>query len=164
MVDSQELLSTPAAAPKVEVPAPPRPQAVVTRTTSASKVVLLENDEFRDLETQEIKAQDIGDGAVLYSFNGASSPSRVASNRPVFLVLAENESANGANVDVARVQVGKGIRELAFAKNRSASSIPIVVTQVSATVQRLTVKDPLPPGDYVVLLENSNRGFLFQVR
>jgi hypothetical protein len=47
--------------------------------------------------------------------------------------------------------------------NRSASSQPITVTQVSATVWKINVKEPLPPGEYVVLWENSNRGFLFSV-
>ena len=61
---------------------------------SGSKVVLLENSDFRDLEAQEFKSQDIGDGAVLYSFAGDTSPVRIASNPPVFLLLAENDAVN----------------------------------------------------------------------
>ena len=49
-------------------------------------------------------------------------------------------------------------------KNRSASSLPLGVTQVSPTLRKLNVTEPLPPGEYVVLLEKSNRGFLFEVR
>jgi len=156
MVDSQELLSTPVAAP--------RPQTVATRAASASKVVLLENSDFLELETQEINSKDIGDGAALYSFTGDSSQSRAASNNPVFLVMAESDTATGGNVELSRLQVGRGIRELASAKNRSASSIPIIVTQVSATIRKVNVREPLAPGEYVILLENSHRGFLFAVR
>ena len=63
IVDSQELLNS--ARPSAIERAPAPAQA----TTSASKVVLLENGDFIDLETQEIKSQDIGDGAAVYSFN-----------------------------------------------------------------------------------------------
>jgi hypothetical protein len=158
LVDSQELLSTPVTAP--------RPQAVVSRAASGLKVVLLENGDFLELETQEIKSQDIGDGVALYSFPGDSSQIRAASNNPVFLVMAESDTATAGNVELSRLQVSKGIRQMPYsaAKNRSASSIPITVTAVSATLRKFTVKEPLPPGEYVILLENSNRGFLFAVR
>jgi hypothetical protein len=135
---------------------------------SGSKVVLLENSDFRDLELQDIKSQDIGDGAVLYSFSGETSPVRAASRTPVFLLLADNEAdskaATTGNLELARLQVGKGVRELALAKNHPASSIPITVTQVSSTLRKFSVKEPLPPGEYVILLENSHRGFLFTIR
>jgi hypothetical protein len=166
IVDSQELLSTAQVVSKVESAPSPRPQGFFARATSSSKVVLLENSDFLDLETQEIESQDIGDGAVLYSFNGVSSPIRVASNKPVFLVMAESESATGGNVELSRLQVGQGTRQMPYSvtKNRSASSIPISVTHVSTTLRKVNVAEPLPPGEYVVLLENSNRGFLFEVR
>jgi len=67
-------------------------------------------------------------------------------------------------VELSRLQVGKGTRELAVTKSHSASPVPIVMTQVSTTLRKFTVKDPLPPGEYVILLEDSNRGFLFNVR
>jgi hypothetical protein len=158
IVDSQELLSTPASAP--------RPQAVATRATSGAKVVLLENSDFRDLEVQDIKSQDIGDGILLYSFTSDSSRILAVSNNPVFLVIAESDAATGGNVELSRLQVSKGIRQMPYSltKSRSASSIPIAVTQVSSTLRKFSVKEPLPPGEYVVLLENSNRGFLFAVR
>ena len=71
-----------------------------------------------------------------------------------------------ANVELSRLQVAQGTRQLAYslAKKRSASSLPITLTQVSATTRKLNVTEPLPPGEYVVLLENPNRGFLFAVR
>ena len=143
VVDSQELLS------KTEAP----------REVTGSKVVLLENSDFHDLEIQEFKAQSIGDGAMLYSFSGAASPVRPASKTPVFLILAGE-----GNVELSRLQVGKGTRELAVTKSHSASPVPIVMTQVSATLRKFTVKDPLLPGEYVILLENSNLGSLFNVR
>ena len=155
LVDSQELLSSPQVPLKTE--SIPR---------SAARVVLLENGDFRDLEVQDFKSQDIGDGAAIFSFSGAASPVRVGSNKPVFLVLVDSEAAMPANVELSRLQVAQGTRQLAYslAKNRSASSLPIAVTQVSATTRKLSVTEPLPPGEYVVLLENSHRGFLFSVR
>jgi hypothetical protein len=164
MVDSQELLSTAQVVSKPEPASAPRPPAVATRATSGAKVVLLENSDFRDLEVQDIKSQDIGDGILLYSFTGDSSQIRAASNNPAFLVIAESDAATGGNVELARLQIGKGVRELVSAKNRSASSIPITVTHVSSTLRKFSAERPLPPGEYVVLLENSNRGFLFAVR
>jgi len=165
IVDSQELLSSSVAPPKAEVPPPPRPTTTAV-VASASKVVLLENQDFRDLEVQEFKSQDIGDGAALYSFTGDSSPTRAGSKAPVFLVLAETEAAMGGIVEVSRLQTGKGTRQLAYSltKHHSASSLPITLTQASATVRRVSLSEPLAPGEYVVLLENSSRGFLFSVR
>jgi hypothetical protein len=170
IVDSQVLLSKSEVPVKAELSAPPRPKAAAAATpvsvTSASKVVLLENNDFSDLEVQEIKSQDIGDGAVLYSFVGDSSQTQTASNTPVFLVLAESEAAMSGNPELSRLQVGKGTRQMvhSLTKNRSASSLPIMVTQVSATVRKVSVRERLAPGEYVLLLENSNRGFLFDVR
>jgi hypothetical protein len=83
---------------------------------------------------------------------GDASPIRSASKTPVFVVL---DSAG--KVELSRLQVGKGTRE-------RASSVPIVMTQVSSTLRKFTVKEPLPPGEYVILLEGSNHGYLFNVR
>ena len=173
MVDSQELRSSPEAPPeatrKAELAPPPRPQvpapvASAFPVASTSRVVLLENSDFSDLEVQEFKSQDIGDGAVLYSFTGDTSPARIGSNPPVLLVLSEG--ARAENPELSRLQAGQGTRQLAYSVTRkhSASSLPMIVTQVSATVRKVSIKEPLPPGEYVVLLENSNRGFLFSVR
>ena len=145
IVDSQDLLSKTVAAP---APA-----------SFGSKVVLLENSDFHDLEVQEFKSQSIGDGAMVYSFAGASSPIGPAPKTPVFVALASEGS-----IELSRLQVGKGTRELAVTKNHSASPVSIVMTQVSATLRKFTVKDPLPPGEYVILLEGANQGFLFTVR
>jgi hypothetical protein len=155
MVESQNLLSAPQSRPLAATPG-----------TSAARVVLLENSDFRDLEVQDIQAQDIGDGAMLYSFTGDASPARAGSNRPVLLVMADREAAMPMNVELSRLQIGQGTRQIVYSpsKKRSASSIPVIVTQVSATLRKLNVSEPLPPGQYVVLLENSTRGFLFEVR
>ncbi len=165
IVDSQELLSNSETVPKGE--SPPRTREKTTApVTSTAKVVALENSDFRELEVQEFKSQDVSDGVVLYSFPGDSSPVRLASNTPVFLLLAESDAAMRANLELSRLQAGGGTRQMVFSvtKNRSASSVPITVTQVSATVRKVSVRDALPAGEYVVLFENSNRGFLFDVR
>jgi len=167
VVDSQELLANAEVPLKVKVTAPQRPAVTPSsRPTPSSRVVLLENGDFLDVEVQEVKSQDIGDGAAVYSFAGDSSPFRAGSNTPVFLVLAEGEAASGGNLELSRLQVEKGSRQMAYSttKKRSASSLPVMVTQVSSTLRKVSVKEPLPPGEYVVLLENSNRGFLFSVR
>jgi hypothetical protein len=129
-------------------------------------VVLLENGDFEDLEIQALKPEDIGDGAALYSFAGDSSGTRIASGRPVLLVLAETGASVSGNLELSRLQVGQGNRQLVYSltKKRSASSLPILVTQVSATVRKVTVRDPLPSGEYVVQVENSDRAFLFETR
>ena len=155
MVESQNLLSASPSHPLATIPG-----------TSTARVVLLENSDFRDLEVQDIQAQDIGDGAMLYSFTGGSSPSRADSNRPVLLVMADQEALMPMNVELSRLQIGQGTRQIVYSpsKKHSASSIPVTVTQASATLRKLNVSEPLPAGQYVVLLENSTRGFLFEVR
>jgi hypothetical protein len=182
IVDSQVLLSKaeapvrterpePAPAPRARAAAAPAPR-VATPVGSSSKpltsgprVVLLENSDFVDLDVQEFKSQDIGDGAALYSFSGDAAHTRIGSNPPVFLVLADGDAEMG-RPELSRLQAGKGTRQIAYSltKNRSASSLAVTVTQVSATVQKIRATEPLPPGEYVVLVENSNRGFLFAVR
>lgn len=165
MVDSRELISKAEVPAAAELPPPPRPAATAA-VTSDSKMVLLENDDFVDLEVQEFTAQDVGDGAVIYSFHGDSSPTRIGHNPPVFLMLAGGQEAIGQDLEVSRLQVGKGIRQLAYSstKRHSASALAVVVTQVSSTVRKVGLREPLPPGEYVVLFGDSRRGFLFQVR
>jgi hypothetical protein len=165
IVDSQELLSNLEAPQKAEVSPPFRPKASAP-ITAASKVVLLENSDFVDLEVQSFKSQKIGDGAALYSFPGDSSPTRVGSNTPIFVVLAESEAAAEGSLELSRLQVAKGTRQMAYfvTTRHSASSLPIIVTKVSATVRRVSVREPLPPGEYVVILAESPGGFLFEVR
>jgi hypothetical protein len=165
IVDSQELISKSEAPPKVESRVPRRPKATAP-LTSNSKVVLLQNSDFSDLEVQQIQSQDIGDGAAVYSFSGESSPARINSNPPVFLVLADSGPAMGQYPVLARLQVSKGARQLAYSptNRRSPSSLAIVVTDVTPTVRKVSPKEPLAPGEYVLLLENSNGGFLFEVR
>jgi hypothetical protein len=165
LVDSQELLANPAVPLKATLPPPPGPKAAIP-VTPGSRMVLLENSDFFDLEVQESTSQDIGDGAVLYSFTGDSSQVRIGGNKPVFLVLAEGEAAMGENLELSRLQVAKGARQLVYSltRGRSASGLRITVTQVSATVRRVSINEPLPPGEYVMRLENSNRAYLFGVR
>ncbi|HEY4359996.1 MAG TPA: hypothetical protein VGN17_03465 [Bryobacteraceae bacterium] len=170
MVDTQELLPSAEAARKPEALTPPRPvmQAPVTAAsvTGAAKVVLLENGSFTDLEVQDLQSQQIGDGVVLYSFAGAASPTRSASPTPVFLILSEGDSAADGNFELARLQVAQATRQMAYsaAAKHSATSVPVLVTKVSATTRRVTVREPLPPGEYVVILDGSPAGFLFEVR
>ncbi len=171
-VDSQELLSS-ASPPAGKIPLslpPPKPIGAPTvalpAVDSALKIVLLENSDFRDLEVQQIAAQDIGDGASLYTFSGDASAVRVGSNRPVFLVLTGSEGEAGAGVDLARMQVGRGQRQLVYSRagRKSASSVAVSITKVSPTVLRVTVGQALTPGEYAILPAGLNRGFLFEIR
>jgi hypothetical protein len=73
IVDSQELRSAPEVAPRADVPQPVR-QSVTPSVASGSKVVLIENSDFVELEVQEARSQDIGDGAAVDSFTGTASP------------------------------------------------------------------------------------------
>jgi len=170
-VDSEDVVSSGGAITKAETPPPPARLAAtaapvalsaapVALSPATAKVVLLENGDFTDLESAEIKSQDIGDGAALYSFVGDSSTARIASNKPVFLVMGGND------VELARLQVGKANRQLLYSltKKHSASPLPITVTQVSDTLRRVTMNEPLAPGQYVFVMQNSNRAFLFEAR
>ena len=165
IVDSQELRSAPEVAPRADVPQPVR-QSVTPSVAPGSKVVLIENSDFVELEVQEARSQDIGDGAAVDSFTGTASPgpSRI---KPARLSRARGKRfRSGGKCRTIASPSGQGTRQIAYSltKNRSASSIPISITPVSATVRRINVRDPLPPGEYVVLLENSHRGFLFEVQ
>jgi hypothetical protein len=78
IVDSQELRSASEVAPRADVPEPVR-QNVTPSVASGSKVILLENSDFVELELQEARSQEIGDGAAVYSFTGNAfaGPSRI---------------------------------------------------------------------------------------
>lgn len=161
-VDSQELLANPEPAPKVvKAVAPVTPPAA-----AGPRVILLENGDFVDLETQPLKSEDIGGGAALYSFGGDASPTRIGSSRPVFLILDDTGTGIEAGIELSRLQVAKGTRQMVYSvtKKRSASSLPVDVTEVSATVRKVAVKEPLAPGEYVLLLESSSRAYLFETR
>jgi len=171
-VDSQEIISgvvvSKAAPPQQEVAvraaAPSIAQArAADPVQSEFKIVLLDNGDFIDLEGQELKAQDIGDGAALYSFVGDSSRVRVSSNKPVFMILGSGESSNP---ELSRLRVGKATRELVYSqiKKKSASAVPVTVTRVSDTLRRVTVNETLAAGEYVLIVPGSGRAFLFGLR
>jgi hypothetical protein len=134
------------------------PRATSAVSPGPSKIVLLEGGDFIDLEVQELKAQDIGDGAVLFSFAGDSSQTRINTPKPVFLILGGNEA-----VELSRLQVGKGTRQLVYSSTRkhSASAVAATVTPVSDTTRRLSPSELLAAGEYVLLLPDSGRAFLF---
>lgn len=174
-VDSQEIISgvvaSKAVPPQQEVAmrvaAPPiaavAPARAVDPVQSDFKIVLFDSGDFIDLETQELKAQDIGDGAAIYSFAGDSSRARVSSNKPVFMILGGSDTSNP---ELSRLQIGKGTRELVYSqiRKKSASALPVTVTKVSDTLRRVSVNEPLGPGEYVFVVPGSGRGFLFGLR
>jgi hypothetical protein len=180
-VESQENISNDVVSkvipptPVVAVRAPVAPQATTAAVPAAVparaveagqpefKIVLFDNGDFIDLEAQDTKPQDIGDGAALFSFAGDSSRARMSSTRPVFMILGGSDS--GAP-ELSRLQVGKGTRELVYSQMRkkSASSLPVTMTKVSDTLRRVTVSEPLAAGEYVFLVPGFNRAFLFSVR
>jgi hypothetical protein len=143
------------------------PAAAPARAVEAGqpefKIVLFDNGDFIDLEAQETKPQDIGDGAALFSFAGDSSRARMSSNKPVFMILGGIEAGTP---ELSRLQVGKGTRELVYSqiRKKSASSLSLTVTKVSDTLRRATVSEPLAAGEYVFLVPGFNRAFLFSVR
>ena len=159
--------------PEVAVRAPAAPPTPTPAATSSARavgagqaefrIVLLDNGDFTDLEVQESKLQDIGDGAALLSFAGDSSRAKVTSNKPVFMILGGSETGNP---ELSRLQVGRGTRELVYSqvRKKSASSVPVTVTKVSETLRRVTVSEPLAAGEYVFLAPGSNIAFLFSVR
>jgi hypothetical protein len=152
---------TPAAlAAPVSTPAPVR---TVEPGSAEFRIVLFDNGDFVDLETQETKPQDIGDGAALYSFAGDSSRARMSSNKPVFMILGASESGTP---EMSRLQVGKGTRELVYSqiRKKSASSVPVTMTKVSDTLRRVIVNETLAAGEYVFLVPGVNKAFLFSVR
>lgn len=170
MIDTQDALgavetgSEPKSAepkrPDTRAAAPPAaPVAAVA--TGSLKIVALENGDFVDLEGQDFKVQDIGDGAALYTFTGESSPVSLSSNQQSFLLTGAAAPA----VELSVLQVGKGTRQLLYSavKKRSASPIPTTVSQVSDTVTRVTVSQSLAAGEYVFLV-GTNRAFLFKIR
>jgi hypothetical protein len=145
----------------------PVPAAASARSVETGqpefRIVLLDNGDFIDLEVQEAKPQDIGDGAALFSFAGDSSRARVSSNKPVFMILGGSDAGMP---ELSRLQVGKGTRELVYSqiRKKSASSLPVTVTKVSDTLRRATVGEPLAAGEYVFVVPGFNRAFLFSVR
>ena len=165
IVDSQELLSRPVPKLYVDPPAPRSPQANVP-VKSASKVVLLDNSDFVDLEVQEDPVPGYWRWRRALFVHRRRFPrfepvptSPSSSCWPI----ARRPCPRMSNSRACRS--AEGSRQLAYslAKKRSASSLPITMTQVSTTLRKLSVAEPLPPGEYVVLLDNSNRGFLFEV-
>ena len=93
---------------------------------------------------------------------GASSPARTPLAAPIFLIKAANVAPD--RLQLFKLEVKNGRRELFFPAKNPPQPIRIVVTRLSADgIWKVEVDDGIDPGEYSLSPAGSNQAFCFEV-
>jgi hypothetical protein len=97
-----------------------------------------------------------------YIIEGTSSSAKTPLASPTFLMKAA--SVVPGNLQLFKLEVKSGQRQLFYPAKKPPQAIRIVVTRLSADgVWKIEVDESLEPGEYSLSPEGSNQAFCFQV-
>jgi hypothetical protein len=99
---------------------------------------------------------------VAYSVEGETSPSKTPLALPVFLIRAEK--LDPAHLQIFRLEVKDGHREMTLSGRKQAGLIHVQVVKVQGSLFRMEVADDLETGEYVLSLDGTDRGFCFGIK
>ena len=109
-------------------------------------------------EAKESKKKD----DTLYLIEGAGSSAKTPLASPIFLMKADKIVPR--NIELFKLDVKNGHRELNVPAKRPRQPIRIVVTKLSTDgVWKIEVDESLEPGEYSLSPSDSNQTFCFQV-
>jgi hypothetical protein len=140
-----------ASAQKYDGPRPPKPDLPYLK--HADNLIPTETVTARE----EAKAD-----STTYVIEGASSPARTPLAAPIFLMQAGSVAAE--HLQLFKVEVRNGRRELLYPGKKPPQAIRIVVTRLSPEgLWKVEVDESLEPGEYSLMPAGTLRAFCFQV-
>jgi hypothetical protein len=125
---------------------------------------LLHADNLVETEVSEAKEDKKGKNDTVYVVPGASSPARTPVAEPIFLF--ESDKITPDSLELYRMEVKNGRREVSVSSNRKKSSRPLrlMVTRVADRLYRIEVNEGLglENGEYSLTPNGSNTVFCFE--
>jgi hypothetical protein len=144
-------LALAAAAQKYDGPVPPKPDLPYLKHA----------DNLIPTEAVAAKEEKKKDDST-FTIEGASSSARTPLASPIFLM--KSVSIQPRNLQLYKLAVKNGRRELFFPAKKPPQAIRIVVTRLSSDgIWKIEVDESLDPGEYSLSPDNSNQAFCFQV-
>lgn len=101
---------------------------------------------------------------VIYSVPGTSSPARTPLAEPIFLI--ESDKISAQSLELYKVDVKNGRREVAMSQKRSRSgpkALRLSVTRLDRNLYRVEVDEEIENGEYALSPNGSNAVFCFEV-
>ena len=136
---------------KYDGPAPPKPDLPY----------LKHGDRLVPTESVTAKEEKKNDDSTLL-IDGASSSAKTPLASPILLMKSVNVLPR--NLQLFKLDVKGGRRELFFPAKKQPQAIRIVVTKLSADgIWKIEVDESLEPGEYSLSPDGSNQAFCFQV-
>jgi len=140
-----------ASAQKYDGPVPPKPDLPYLK--HADNLIPTES-----VVAKEEKKKDDS----TFIVDGASSSARTPLASPIFLMKSVNLAPR--NLQLFKLEVKSGHREIFFPAKKPPQAIRIVVTRLSSDgVWKIEVDESLEPGEYSLSPEGSNQAFCFKV-
>ena len=123
---------------------------------------LVHADNLLETETQKAAEQTKKDDTI-YTIAGDKSPVRTPLASPLLVIDAD--SLDATKLQLFRLEVKSGHREITFKKKGKGGSLPLntEITKVSGNLYQIRVLDSLEPGEYSLSPDGSNDVFCFEV-
>jgi hypothetical protein len=123
---------------------------------------LLHADNLVETEVGEARQEQRGKNETSYAISGEASPARTPLAEPIFLFQSDKIPAE--SLQLFRLEVKKGNREVVIAKNKGRP-LHLSVLSLGGRLYRIEVNEGLglENGEYSLSPENSNVVFCFQV-
>ncbi len=140
-----------AAAQKYNGPLPAKPDVLYIKQAS----------DLIATELADVKSEKAGSGT-RFTVAGSTSPVRTPVPLPIFLVKVDKLAPD--QLQLYRMESKDGHREFVVGGSNPPDILHMDVTRTGADgLWRLSVSDPLDPGEYVLSAEGSKQVFCFQV-
>jgi hypothetical protein len=144
-------LALAASAQKYDGPRPPKPDLPYLKHA----------DNLIPTEAVTAKEEKKKDDST-YIIDGAASSAKTPLASPIFLMQAGSIAPD--RLQLFKVEVKSGHRQLFFPAKKPPQAIRVVVTRLSSDgIWRIEVDESLEPGEYSLSPEGSNQAFCFQV-
>jgi hypothetical protein len=126
-------------------------------------IYLVHADNLVPTESGEAKEEG-KKGDSLYTFPGASSPSRTPLAEPIFIIDAE--SIRPDSVELYKMDVKSGHREVRVSggsRHSGSKALRLSVTKLDKGIYKLEASETLDPGQYALSPSTGNHVFCFEV-
>jgi hypothetical protein len=124
---------------------------------------LMHADNLEPTQAAEAKEEQVKN-LVVYALAGPACAAKTPLAGPIFLI--QTEKLDAAKLELYRMEVKDGRRQVAFSKKKpkdSARPIRLGVSRLEEGLFRIEVDESLEPGEYSLTPSGSNQVFCFQV-